>query len=205
MLLQLFLTFLKIGLFTFGGGYAMISLIQNEVVYNHAWITQQEFADILAISQLTPGPVGINTATYTGYTAMIHAGYTTPMAMLGACMASCAVILFPVLLMWMVTRWLGRHGSHPAVKGMMFALRLVVIGIIASAAVALVNVDTFGKLGINRQFVVSLILFAVVFFCSLLPREWQFQWRGRSVTLRRPSPIILLLVCGVLGGVVYAL
>ena len=73
--LQLFWTFLKIGLFTFGGGYAMIALIQNEVTVNHAWLTSQEFTDILAISQMTPGPVGINTATYTGYTAVLNAGY----------------------------------------------------------------------------------------------------------------------------------
>ena len=73
--LQLFWTFLKIGIFTFGGGYAMIALIQNEVTVNHHWLTSQEFTDILAVSQMTPGPVGINTATYTGYTAVLNAGY----------------------------------------------------------------------------------------------------------------------------------
>ena len=65
--LQLFFTFFVIGLFTFGGGYAMLSLIQNEVVVNHAWITAQEFTDMVAISQMTPGPIGINSATYVGY------------------------------------------------------------------------------------------------------------------------------------------
>ena len=64
---QLFFTFFVIGLFTFGGGYAMLSLIQNEVVVNHAWITAQEFTDMVAISQMTPGPIGINSATYVGY------------------------------------------------------------------------------------------------------------------------------------------
>ena len=63
LLLTLFYTFLLIGLFTFGGGYSMIALIQNAVVDDHAWLTAEEFADILAISQITPGPVGINTAT----------------------------------------------------------------------------------------------------------------------------------------------
>ena len=71
--IELFWTFLKIGLFTFGGGYAMIALIQNEVTVNHRWLTPQEFTDILAVSQMTPGPVGINTATYTGYTAVMNA------------------------------------------------------------------------------------------------------------------------------------
>ena len=99
LFLQLFWTFLKIGLFTFGGGYAMIALIQSEVTVNHAWLTPQEFTDILAVSQMTPGPVGINTATYTGYTAVLNAGYDTWLAVLGALVASTAVILLPVVLM----------------------------------------------------------------------------------------------------------
>ncbi|MGL4493898.1 MAG: chromate transporter, partial [Tannerellaceae bacterium] len=65
--LQLFLTYLKIGIFSFGGGYAMLPLIQQEVIYNHQWITEQQFTDIVAISQMTPGPIGINSATYIGY------------------------------------------------------------------------------------------------------------------------------------------
>ena len=66
---QLFYSFFKIGLFGFGGGYAMLSMIQGEVVTRHAWLTPQEFTDIIAISQMTPGPIGINSATYIGYTA----------------------------------------------------------------------------------------------------------------------------------------
>ena len=70
--LKLFLVFTKIGIFNFGGGYAMLSLIQNEVVEKNAWLTNSEFTDIVAISQSTPGPIGINCATYTGYTAVIN-------------------------------------------------------------------------------------------------------------------------------------
>ena len=66
---QLFVSYLKIGFFGFGGGYAMLSLIQNEVVVQHAWMTNAEFADIVAVSQITPGPIAINSATYVGYTA----------------------------------------------------------------------------------------------------------------------------------------
>ena len=69
--LQLFYTFFIIGIFTFGGGYAMLSLIQNEVVVNHTWVTAQEFTDMIAISQMTPGPIGINSATYVGYAVTI--------------------------------------------------------------------------------------------------------------------------------------
>ena len=67
--LQLFYTFFKIGLFGFGGGYAMLSMIQGEVVTRYGWVTSQEFTDIVAISQMTPGPIGINAATYVGFTS----------------------------------------------------------------------------------------------------------------------------------------
>ena len=80
--LQLFYTFFKIGLFGFGGGYAMLSLIQADVVDRYKWISLQEFTDIVAISQMTPGPIGINSATYIGYTAIHNAGYSPAMAVL---------------------------------------------------------------------------------------------------------------------------
>lgn len=205
MLLQLIFTFLKIGLFTFGGGYAMISLIQSEVVVTHGWITAQEFTDILAVSQMTPGPVGINVATYTGYTALLHAGYSPLLAIVGSLCTSAAVLLLPILLMLAVSRWLLRHSDNVVVKSVMMMLRLTVIGVIASAAVVLLNVDSFGRVGWNRQFVVSVLLFFVVFSCSLLPRERQIQLGGRSIVLRRPSPIWLLIISGAIGAIVYAL
>ena len=74
LFLELFLTFFQIGLFGFGGGYAMLSMIQGEVVTSHNWLSSAEFTDIVAISQMTPGPIGINSATYVGYTATINAG-----------------------------------------------------------------------------------------------------------------------------------
>ena len=76
LLLKLFYTFFKIGLFGFGGGYAMISMIQGEVVTRYEWLSSSDFTDIIAISQMTPGPIGINSATYVGYTAMVNAGYS---------------------------------------------------------------------------------------------------------------------------------
>ena len=90
--LQLFYVFSKIGIFNFGGGYAMLSLIQDEVVNKHHWLTVQEFTDIVAVSQSTPGPIGINCATYTGYTAVVNAGYPVWLAVLGAVLASLSVM-----------------------------------------------------------------------------------------------------------------
>ena len=85
--LKLFLVFSKIGIFNFGGGYAMLSLIQNEVVMKNHWLTNAEFTEIVAISQSTPGPIGINTATYVGYTSVINAGYNEWLAIVGAVIA----------------------------------------------------------------------------------------------------------------------
>ena len=91
--LELFYTFLKIGLFSFGGGYGMLSVIQGEVVTRHSWISSSEFADIVAVSQMTPGPIGINSATYVGYTAVVNSGGTEIMGILGSLTASFAVML----------------------------------------------------------------------------------------------------------------
>ena len=88
--LYLFYTFCKIGLFGFGGGYAMLSMIQGEVVTRYNWISASEFTDIIAISQMTPGPIGINSATYVGYTAVLNAGYNESWAISG-------LVIVPVL------------------------------------------------------------------------------------------------------------
>ena len=90
--LQLFYTFFKIGLFGFGGGYAMLSMIQGEVVTRYGWLTAQEFTDIVAISQMTPGPIGINSATYVGYTTIADC-YGTSYGILGSIIATFAVVL----------------------------------------------------------------------------------------------------------------
>ena len=131
--IKLFLTFFKIGLFNFGGGYAMISFLQNEVVYKQAWLSTAEFTDIVAISQVTPGPVGINLATYTGY--------TTSGSVWGAAVATLAVCLPSFLLLVLAARFLfaTRTRYAPAWR----LLRLVVIGLIAAAALTLCTGENF--------------------------------------------------------------
>lgn len=188
--LQVFLTFLKIGIFTFGGGYAMVALIQNEVVGNHAWMTAQEFTDLLAISQITPGPIGINTATYAGYTAVINAGYSQTFAIAGAILASVAVILLPVLLMIVVSGILQRHRNNPLIETMFQGLRLAIVGVIASAALILFSNDNFGSVGFNRQFILSCIIFIAVFYLS---------------SKKKASPILLILSSAIVGLVAYSI
>ena len=133
---QLFVRYLKIGFFGFGGGYAMLSLIQNEVVVQHAWMTNAEFADIVAVSQITPGPIAINSATYVGYTVGAQAGNAW-CGILGAALATFAVCLPSLTLMLLITRFFLRLKQNPIVEGAMKGMRPVVIGMIASAALLL--------------------------------------------------------------------
>lgn len=132
---QLFYTFFKIGLFNFGGGYAMISFIQNEIVFKHGWLNTAQFTDIVAVSQVTPGPVGINMATYTGYLA---AGDVW-----GAAVATLAVCLPSFLLMVFLGKYLLKNQHAPRVQGVLAALRPTVVGLIAAAALVLCNAENF--------------------------------------------------------------
>ena len=102
LFLLLFYTFFIIGLVGFGGGYAMISMIQGEVVTRYHWLTSQQFTDIIAISQMTPGPIGINSATYVGYTAAVNAGYPHWVGILGSVTATVAVVLPSFILMYTI-------------------------------------------------------------------------------------------------------
>lgn len=186
---KLFYTFCKIGIFNFGGGYAMIALIQNEVVEKNGWMTMAEFTDIVATSQITPGPIGINVATYAGYTSVVNAGYDPIWGVAGAFLASFSVILLPFLLMLIVSRFLLKYKDHPVVKTVMSVLKLTVIGLIAAAAVLLVNKETFGSYADNPlQFFLSIGLFAAAFLASL-------KWKT--------NPILLIVLAGVVGFVVY--
>lgn len=194
ILLELFYSFLLIGLFTFGGGYSMIALIQSAVVEEHSWLTAQEFADILAISQITPGPVGINTATYAGYSAVIAEGYPTAMAVAGAVIASLAVLILPLTLILVVGRWLLKHKDQAPFDTLFRGLRLTVVGLIAAAALSLMP-SAFaptptGTITIfNSQFsFFNLIIFLAVFALSL--------WK-------KVSPILLILLSGLLGLIIY--
>lgn len=188
---KLFFIFLRIGIFSFGGGLAMIALIQNEVVEKQGWLTAQEFADVVATSQITPGPVGINTATYTGYTAVVNAGYPEWLGVLGALLASVSVILLPLLLMMLVWHLLMKHKANPIIASIMSVIRLAVVGMIAAAALLMITPDTFGSYKTSpMQHFVSIAIFVSVFVASFKLKV---------------SPILLILLSGAVGGVLYTL
>ena len=137
--LQLFVSYLKIGFFGFGGGYAMLSLIQNEVVVQHAWMSNAEFADIVAVSQMTPGPIAINSATYVGYTVGCQAGTGCWCGILGSVIATFAVCLPSLTVMLLLTRFFLKLKGNRYIEGAMAGMKPVVIGMIAAAALLIAS------------------------------------------------------------------
>lgn len=150
--LQLFLSYLKIGFFGFGGGYAMISLIYNEVVVQNGWLTAEELADVAAISQMTPGPIAINCATYVGYTVTGNA--------LGSLLATIAVCLPSLTLMLLATKFYFKLRDNRQFKGAMSGMQPMMIGLILSSALMLFGDSTF----IDWK---SWIIFATCFVASV--------------------------------------
>ncbi len=170
--LKLFITFFKIGLFSFGGGYAMLPLIKQEVVINNAWLTISEFTDIIAISQVTPGPIAINSATYIGYTAT-----NSP---LGPLLATLGVSLPSFIIMMIIAIFFVKFKDNKYVNYAFKGIRPTVIGLIASAALLLINKSIF----IDFK---SIILFLGVFIASL----------------KKMDPILLIAIVAIIGIIIY--
>lgn len=162
--LYLFITFFEIGLFGFGGGYGMLSLIQTETVVHHHWLTSAEFTNIVAISQMTPGPIGINSATYCGYAAVQNAGYNGAMAVLGSFTATFALVLPSLILMILISKLFMKYMDTPVVQNIFTALRPVVVGLLAAATLLLMNDENFSTPKVNPwQFWISVGLFVATF------------------------------------------
>jgi len=179
--LQLFYTFFKIGLFGFGGGYAMLSMIQGEVVTRYEWISSQEFTDIVAISQMTPGPIGINAATYIGF--------TSTGSVWGSIIATFAVVLPSFILMLTISKFFLKYQKHPVVESIFNGLRPAVVGLLASAALVLMNVENFGSpTDDTYSFVISIIIFLIAFIGT---RKY------------KANPILMIIACGIAGLFLY--
>ena len=183
--LQLFLSFFKIGLFGFGGGLAILSLIQMEVETN-GWMSQQEFVDIVAVSQVTPGPIGINCATYVGYTT---AGFW------GSVLATFAIVLPSLIIMLSICKayfWLSkRFQGNIYFEQTLRMLRFTVIGLIAAAALMLIKPTNFID-------TISWIIFAAVAFLTILPQLYK-----NKVTEILSHPILLIVLAGIAGYFIY--
>ena len=140
---------------------------------------------------MTPGPLGINMATYVGYTSVLNAGYSPSMAMLGSLLTTLSILWLPFILMLAVSRLLVRHKDSPIIKGIFAVLRPTIVGLIAAAALVLMNAETFGTPETEHvQFGLSLVLFAAAFI---------------AVYRFRISPILILGLAGVFGILFYSI
>ncbi|KAB3530074.1 chromate transporter [Alkaliphilus serpentinus] len=170
---KLFLAFLKIGAFSFGGGYAMLPLIEQEIVYINNWLSAYEFVDIIAISQMSPGPIAINAATFVGFKHL---------DVLGAVVATIGVVLVSFLLVTSLAQILLKYYKSPVVNGVFTGLRPAVIGLMAAACVSLfrTSVEDFKSL---------IICIAVLVI----------------IHKTRTHPILIILLSGIMGIVVYTI
>ena len=173
---RLFLTFFKIGLFTFGGGYAMLPLLQDEIVRRNRWASDEELMDYYSVGQCTPGIIAVNVATFIGY--KLHGWF-------GSVMATVAIILPSFIIMLILAKLMSRFKDNPYVESVMKYLRLVVVGLIAAAALLLVTPESFGENCADWR---SWIIFIVAFAAT--------KWL-------KMHPILMICVAAVVGIIIY--
>ena len=166
MYMELFWTFFMIGMFTIGGGYAMLSLIQNEVVTVHSWLDDTTFTDIVAISQMTPGPIGINSATYIGYDVLANTGASEFLCILGSFTATFAVVLPSFIIVLAICKAYDKFKDHYMFKGIMAGLKPAVLGLIGTAALGLATPENFIDW---KSYALCIVAFAGLFFKKIGP------------------------------------
>ena len=163
---ELFITFFIIGMFTIGGGYAMLSLIQNEVVTVHGWIDYGTFTDIVAISQMTPGPIGINSATYIGYQVLANSGASELTCILGSFTATFAVVLPSFIIALALCKVYEKWRDHYLFKGVMSGLKPATLGLIGTAALSLATPENFIDW---KSFVICILAFIALYLKKIGP------------------------------------
>lgn len=178
---QLFISFFQVGLLSVGGGYAAMPLIQSQVVVQHPWLTLSEFTDLITIAEMTPGPIGINSATYVGFTATG--------SVWGSVIATFAVVLPSFILMLTISKFFLKYQKHPAVEAVFAGLRPAVVGLLASAALVLMNTENFGSpTEDTRSFIISCLIFLVAFVGT---KKYKL------------NPIGMIVACGIAGLILY--
>lgn len=175
--LQLFASFFKIGLFTIGGGYAMLALIQEEII-RHGWMSAHEFVDIVGIAEMTPGPLAVNAATFVGYRT---AGVP------GALLATAAVVLPSLISVLIVSKFWEKYKSSRGVQGIFAGIRPAVAGLIGAAAITVARASLQAA-GSGSNLWATLVL-ALLCFLGVYFKRW--------------DPIKVLLGAGVLGLLIF--
>ena len=195
---QLVWAYIKIGIFGFGGGYAMLSLVEKAVV-SPGWISETMFTDIVAISQMTPGPIGINSATYIGYVAP---GQVDPAlsgigwSLLGSCLATFSVVIPSFILVLYSSHFIRKHSQSGTVKAIFSGLRPVIVGLIASAAIMLMNASNFNPRGINWQLWTNVGICVAAFCIAYFP----IKLKKKIIKIH---PILIIVLAGITGLILY--
>ncbi len=182
--LQLFWSFLLVGLFSFGGGYAALPLIQEQVLEINQWLTAAEFMDVLTISQITPGPIAINASTFVGVKIAGIPGAIVATA--GCITPSCIIVLILAALYY-------RYKGLSMVQGIIKGLRPAVVALIASSGVSILTAALFGKEDMLSLSLSDINLIAVILFAASLFVLRKF----------RLNPIFAMLAAGAAGVVIY--
>ena len=197
--LKMIWAYLKIGIFGFGGGYAMLSLVERSVV-GPGWISEQMFTDIVAISQMTPGPIGINSATYIGYVApsqVTGGALASPFwGILGSILCTLAVTVPSFILVIKASHFIRKHNESGVIKAIFAGLRPVVVGLIASAAIMLMNWANFAPDHDTRTLICSMAICAAS-FCLVY---FKIPYKGKKIGMH---PILVICLMGLTGFLLY--
>ena len=187
ILLELFLAFLKIGMFTFGGGYAMISLIRDDCLA-HGWLTEGELLNFIAVAESTPGPIAVNMATFVGSS---QGGF------LGAMLATLGVVLPSFVIILLVATLLSHLLKYAGVKAVLGGIRPAIVGMILATAVT-TALSVFASLGAaSKEVTVEWKSIAVFALICVAWYAWK-KWKKAP-----PSPILLILFSGILGVIFF--
>lgn len=183
--LQLFWSFFQIGLFSIGGGYAAMPLIQNQVVDIHSWLTMAQFADIITIAEMTPGPIAINAATFVGIqTAGIFGAIVST---IGCVFPSCIIVMTLAYVYY-------RFRGLTMIQGILAGLRPAVVAMIASAGISLFIMAVYGQRTLPSNLgqidLIALMIFAAAFF---ILRKWKL------------NPIYVMAGSGIVGAILYTI
>ena len=190
ILLKLFLTFFEIGLFTFGGGYAMISLVKEQVLANN-WLSEAELLNMIAVAESTPGPIAVNMATYVG---------SSQAGILGSALATLGVVLPSFIIILLISAVIKNFLKIEAVQGALAGVRPCVVALILGTAITLalstlLGLKTIGETPISPDYI-GIVIFAFVFALAEIIKKA----KGK-----KPSPIIVILISAALGMILYSL
>ena len=187
--LELFLTFLQIGAFSFGGGYGMISLIREKVLM-YGWLTEAEMLNMIAVAESTPGPIAVNMATFVGSS---QGGF------LGALLATLGVVLPSFIIILVIAALIRNFLKYAGVKAFLFGIRPCVVGLILATAITMFMSTAIGFGGIGDTLAIDfkgIIIFAILILISIA---------AKLTCKKKPAPILMIIISAGLGMLLYSL